>query len=143
MADPSNVLAIACAELLQARGLGEWRPDGPAFTKNEQGIKVGDRKLPTTYDAVTLLTPSMPVADGRGDLIYRLQIHIRRRASLTATRDDAWTIRQLFDERENTPNVLGISWSWWFSGIEYGDDGQGRHEIAQTFYFRGRRPQTP
>lgn len=137
MADaPEIVLNRAIAVLLQSEGLAVYQPEGVIPNK---GIRL-DGVMPTTLDEFTLLTPLRPVADGRADMEYRTQIYTRRRGSVLVARQWASDLRELLDQQEYPLNVLGISWSYEFSALDFEPDSQGRSAVACTYYFRGRRP---
>ena len=136
MADaPEIILNRALAELLHTAGLAVYAPTGAIPAK---GIRL-DGVMPT-IDEFTLLTPLRPVPDGRADMTYRTQIYTRREGSPLVTRQWAADLRSLIDQREYTPSVLGISWAWEFSALDFDPDTQGRSAVACTYMFRGRRP---
>lgn len=136
MADaPEIILNRALAQLLHDAGLAVYNlTDVP-----ERGIRL-DGVMPTNVNEFTLLTPLRPIPDGRADIIYRSQIFTRRIGSPNTTRNWAAALRAVLDQTEYTPNVLGISWAWEFSGLDIDRDAQGRVATASTYYFRGRRP---
>jgi hypothetical protein len=137
MADaPEIILNHAIAQLLHDNDLAVYRPTGVI---PERGIKL-DGVMPTTIDEFTLLTPLRPIPDGGANMTYRTQIYTRRRGSLLTARAWAADLRTVLDQVECTPNVLGISWSWEFSSIDFDPDTQGRAAVACTYNFRGRRP---
>lgn len=137
MADsPEKILNRALAQLLHDRGLAVYKPVG---TIPEKGIRT-DGVVPTTVAECTVLTPMRPTPEGRAGMIYRTQIYTRRTGSILTVRDWAADLRNVLDAKEYTPNVLGISWSWEFSGTDFEPDSNGRAATAVTYYFRGRRP---
>lgn len=139
MADaPEIILNRALAQLLDDSGLAlnETKPDG---TIPERGIRL-DGVMPTGVSEFTLLTPLRPNPDGRADIIYRTQIFTQRKGSPNTIRSWMADLRALLDQTEYTPNVLGISWAWEFSAIDFDRDTQGRVSAAATYHFRGRRP---
>lgn len=137
MADaPEIILNRAIAQLLKSASLAEY---DPAATLGERGTRI-DGVMPTTVDEFTLLTPLRPISDGRADIIYRTQIYTRRKGSPLTVRSWAADLRGLLDQREYSPAVLGISWAWEFSALEFDRDTQGRVATAATYHFRGRRP---
>lgn len=136
MADaPEIILNRALAQLLHDGGLAVYS----LTNVSERGIRL-DGVMPTNVDEFTLLTPLRPIPDGRADIIYRSQIYTRRVGSPNTIRNWAADLRALLDQTEYTPNVLGISWAWEFSGLDFDRDAQGRVATASTYYFRGRRP---
>jgi len=136
MADaPEIILNRALAQLLHDADLAAYKKTG---TIPERGIRL-DGVMPTTVDEFTLLTPLRPVPDGRADMTYRTQIFTRRLGSPLVARTWAADLRALLDQQEYTPTVLGISWSWEFSAMDFDPDAQGRAAVACTYHFRGRR----
>lgn len=132
---PEIILNRALAIILQSEGLAVYAPTGPI---PEKGIRL-DGVMPTTVDEFTLLTPLRPSPDGRADMIYRTQIYTRRKGSPLTARTWAAGLRALLDQTEYTPSVLGISWAWEFSSLDFDPDAQGRSAVACTYHFRGRR----
>ena len=136
MADaPEIILNRAIAQLLHDHALAVYAPTGAIPAK---GIRL-DGVMPT-IDEFTLLTPLRPVPDGRADMVFRTQVYTRRKGSPLVTRQWAADLRGALDQTEYTPNVLGISWAWEFSAVDFDPDTQGRSAVAATYYFRGRRP---
>lgn len=136
MADaPEIVLVRSLAALLHAQDLAVYDPE----QVGERGIRL-DGKMPTTVDEFTLLTALRPLSDGRSDMTYRTQIYTRRIGSLNTVRTWAASLRDVLDQKAYTPPVLGISWAWEFSAVDFEPDTQRRSAVAATYYFRGRRP---
>jgi len=132
---PEIILNRALAQLLHTAGLAVHQPSGALPDK---GIRL-DGVMPT-IPQFTLLTALRPIPDGRADMTYRTQIYTRRTGSPNVTRQWAADLRALLDQKEYTPQVLGISWAWEFSALDFDPDTQGRSGVACTYYFRGRRP---
>lgn len=136
MADaPEIILNRALAQLLHDHGLAIYQPIGAA---PERGIRL-DGVMPTLLKEFTLLTPLRPIPDGQADMTYRTQIYTTRLGSPLTIRSWAAELRDILDQKEYTPNVLGISWSSEFSAIDFDRDTQGRVATAATYTFRGRR----
>jgi len=133
---PEIVLNRALAQLLHDNGLAVYRPTGPI---PERGIRL-DGVMPTTVNEFTLLTPLRPVPDGRADIVYRTQVYTRRIGSLLTARTWGADLRALLDQKAYVPAVLGISWAFEFSALDFEPDTQGRAAVACTYHFRGRRP---
>lgn len=136
---PETILAEALAAALVAAEVGVYRPDGPAYTTLERGIIV-DGVMPDSHSNLTVITPLTSTADGRANMLYRAQILTRLNGTMGDLRTLAYSIEELFDHREYTPAVLGISWSEIYSTLFFDPDTQGRVMVAQNFWFRGRRP---
>lgn len=133
---PEIVLNRALAQLLHDNDLAVY---APTASLPELGIRI-DGTMPTTRNEWTLLTPLRPIPDGRADMTYRTQIYTRRKGAVSVARQWAADLRALLDQTEYTPQVLGISWAWEFSALDFEPDSQGRSAVAATYYFRGRRP---
>lgn len=137
MADaPEIILSRALAQLLHDNGLAMYDPVGVI---REKGIRT-DGVMPTTVTEFTVITPLRPIPDVRADIVYRSQIYTIRKGSPLTIRTWAADLRAVLDQTEYTPNVLGISWAYEFSGIDFDRDTQGRVATAATYHFRGRRP---
>lgn len=135
MADPSLVLSEALAQLLHDNGLAVYEPTGAL---PERGIRLNG-VMPTPVDEFTMITPQMPLADGRADMTYRVQFYTRREGSPLAAMQWANELRAVLDQKAYTPQVLGISWAWEFSATTFDRDTQDRSAVAATYMFRGRR----
>lgn len=133
---PEIILNRALAQLLHDHGLAVYQPTG---TLPERGVRI-DGVMPTGLKEFTLLTPLRPVPDGRANMLYRSQIYTARLGSPNTIRSWAADLRAVLDQTEYTPNVLGISWAFEFSAIDFDRDTQGRVATAATYHFRGRRP---
>jgi hypothetical protein len=133
---PEVLLNRELAQLLHDAELAIYQPGAKL---PERGIRL-DGKMPTSIDEFTLLTPLRPLPEGRADLVYRTQIYTRRNGTLNTVRGWAAELRALLDQKAYTPVVLGISWAWEFSAVDFEPDTQGRAAVAATYYFRGRRP---
>lgn len=137
MADaPEIILNRALAQFLHDHGLATYAPTG---TIPNRGIKL-DGVMPTTVAEFTLLTPLRPIPDGRADMTYRTQIYTRRQGSPLVARTWAADLRAVADQKTYLLPVLGISWAWEFSALDFDPDSQGRSAVACTYHFRGRRP---
>lgn len=133
---PEIILNRALAQLLHDNDLAVY---APTAALPELGIRI-DGTMPTTRNEWTLLSPLRPIPDGRADMTYRTQIYTRRNGPVSVARQWAADLRALLDQTEYTPQVLGISWTWEFSALDFEPDSQGRSAVAATYYFRGRRP---
>ncbi|MCI2959550.1 hypothetical protein MN032_17840 [Agromyces atrinae] len=134
---PEITLCRTIAGMLHAAELGIYQATG-AYSKTEHGIII-DGDLPTTIDNCTVIIPETPLADGSSDMLYRVQLLTRIKGRLPVVRARAHRIFELFDHREYTPNILGISWTEEYSRLYFTADTQGRGMVAQNFQFRGRR----
>lgn len=132
---PEIILNRALAQLLHDNELAVYQPAGAL---PDRGIRL-DGVMPT-IPQFTLLTPLRPIPDGRANLVYRTQFYTRRTGSPSVTRQWAADLRTVLDHAEHTPLVLGISWAWEESALDFDPDAQGRSAVACTYYFRGRRP---
>jgi len=133
---PEIILNRALAEFLDEHDLAVYQTTG---TIPERGIRL-DGVMPTGRAEFTLLTPLRPIPDGRADMLYRTQIFTQRVGSPNTIRTWMANLRAVLDQKEYTPAVLGISWAFEFSAVDFDRDSQGRVSAAATYHFRGRRP---
>ncbi|WP_341935341.1 hypothetical protein MRBLWO14_000988 [Microbacterium sp. LWO14-1.2] len=133
---PEVILNRALAQLLDDHDLAVYQTTG---TIPEKGIRL-DGVMPTERAEFTLLKPLRPIPDGRADITYRTQIFTQRVGSPSTIRTWMADLRSALDQTEYTPAVLGISWAFEFSAIDFDRDSQGRVSAAATYHFRGRRP---
>lgn len=137
MADtPEMILNRALAQLLHDHDLAVYLP--PPAAVPERGVRT-DGIMPTSVKEFTLLTPLRPVPDGRADMTYRTQVFTRRKGSLALVRGWAAELRRVLDQQAYTPTVLGISWAWEFSGLDFAPNTDGYADTVATYHFRGRR----
>ncbi|PNW10642.1 hypothetical protein C1632_02460 [Microbacterium testaceum] len=144
MADvaPETLLARAIADILVAAGLGVWRKDGTAYAAGEHGLLI-DQPMPTKLSTLTLITPLRPVRDSRTTVLYRAQLATRlvaEKQNMAGIRARADRIAALFDHREYTPPILGISFATEYSRLYFEPDSQNQVMVTQSFEFRGHTP---
>lgn len=144
MADvaPETLLARAIADILVAAGLGVWRKDGTAYAAGEHGLLI-DQPMPTKLSTLTLITPLRPVRDSRTTVLYRAQLATRlvaEKQNMAGIRARAERIAVLFDHREYTPPILGISFATEYSRLYFEPDSQNQVMVTQSFEFRGHTP---
>lgn len=144
MADvaPETVLARAIADILVAAGLGVWRKDGTAYAAGEHGLLI-DQPMPTKLSTLTLITPLRPVRDSRTTVLRRAQLATRlvaEKQNMAGIRARADRIAALFDHREYTPPILGISFATEYSRLYFEPDSQNQVMVTQSFEFRGHTP---
>lgn len=142
MADPDSpelLLKRALAQYFEDNGAGVYRPAvGDNYLPTERGIFTSGPILPT-LDNCIVLTSFQPIAEGRADMIWRIQALTRVKGSIVAAGNAAALVSSLIDQKENVPPGLHISWAWSFSRLDITADSNGRAAVAETFYFRGRR----
>lgn len=137
-----TTLARAAAGIIAVAGLGVYRADGTPYAAGEHALLV-DKPLPTSIDGCTLITPFDRVRSGRTEVTYRLQVATRLvslNGSKAAIRERADQIAALFDRREYTPPILGISYAAEYSRLFFDADTQNRVMVTQNFMFTGRTP---
>lgn len=143
MADAQETtLAKAVAGIIAGAGLGIYRTDGSEYIATDHGILV-DKPLPTSFDNCTLITPFERSRSGRTEVTYRVQVATRLKAanrSKAALRERADQIAALFDRREYTPPILGISYAAEYSRAFFDADTQNRVMVTQNFMFTGHTP---
>lgn len=132
---PEIVLNRTLAQFLNDHNLAVYSPTSVP----EKGIRL-DGVMPTSVTEFTLLTALRPIPDGRADMTYRTQVYTVRKGSPNVTRQWAADLRAVLDQQAYPLQVLGISWVWEESAIDFDPDTQGRAAVACTYYFRGRRP---
>lgn len=135
---PELILKRALAQYLHDHGAGVYRPDGSGYLPGERAIRT-DGVLPATNDNCIALRSFHPAAEGRANMIWRVQALTRVKGSLIQAGNAAAVVSALIDQRENVPPGLHISFAWSFSRLEIDPDSNGRAAVAETFYFRGRR----
>ncbi len=144
MADvaPETLLAPAIADILVAGGLGVWRKDGTAYTADARpGSSISPCRRPSVSSRSSRL--SAPCATpGPPSCTARSSPHVSspRRRTWPAIRARADRIAGLFDHREYTPPILGISFSTEYSRLYFEPDSQNQVMVTQSFEFRGTPP---
>lgn len=143
MADAEETrLARAVAGIIGTAGLGVYRTDGTAYAAGEHAILV-DKPLPTSINGVTLITPFERSRAGRTEVTFRVQVATRLvspTGGKAAIRERADLIAALFDRREYTPPILGISYAAEYSRLFFDADTQNRVMVTQNFMFTGHTP---
>lgn len=141
MADaPELILRRTLAGLLDSWGLATYQPN-PAQAFPENGIRL-DGIQPTSVKAFTSLSSPPSIAEGRADMVYRVQFFTRREGGLTPVEAWANSLNERLDHKEYLPSILGISWAWEMSRTYFDRDPETYSSAAVTYGFRGRR-QTP
>lgn len=137
MADaPELVLRRALAVLLNSWTLAVYT--SPTATLAAKGVKT-DGVMPTSLDEFTMLSSPPSTADGRANMLYRVQFYTRRIGSPLLVEKWANDLRDRLDQKEYLPNILGISWSSEYSRLYFDADTQDRVAVAVNYAFRGRR----
>jgi len=139
---PETLLARAIADILVAAGLGVWRKDGTAYAAGEHGLLI-DQPMPTKLSTLTLITPLRPVRESRTTILHRAQLATRlvaEKQNMAGIRARADRIAALFDHREYTPPILGISFATEYSRLYFEPDSQNQVMVTQSFEFRGHTP---
>lgn len=134
----TSSLIEGLAQLMEAAGLGFYRPDG-VYQDDEVGIYL--HRLPEGPDKAYALTP-YPVEDtGLTDVTDGVQIRMRAGPDPREVSDMADAVRDLLHGRESV--VLGtvrVSLIWRQSQAPMGQDPHGREEISSNYYARSARP---
>lgn len=142
MADPDSqelLIKRALAQYLEDRGAGVYRSDGTSYTASERGVYTNGPTLPTTGDNCIVLASRKPIADGRANLIFPIDVYGRVKGNNLAAGNLAGLIFTLLDQKSNVPPGMHISWCYEFSRLDISADSNGRCAFASTYYFRGRR----
>lgn len=128
----SDAIKALCA-IADARGLGEWRPGGPAYTAAETAIVYG--ALPEAPDRAIGFTWYGNVAtedyDGTANGMF-VQVRVRGPAEDRDAADDmADDVDAVF---HRMTRVSGLSSEWISGPLHLGPDGPGR--IEKTLNYR-------
>src|SRR4051794_29968610 len=115
--NPALILNEALAQLLHDNSLAV-NSLTVAGTIQERGIRI-DGIMPTSVSEFTLITPLMPLADGRADMTYRAQFYTLRKGSPLDAMKWANDLRDVLDQKPYLPAALGISWAWEFSATAF------------------------
>lgn len=109
-------------------------------TKTLPGVVINGQ-IPQ-FDHCLVLTVKQPVPDGRADIWTPIQIFYRIKGTSTISSKHMSKIFDALNGRENLQlNGVPISIVQYRNGVEFELDANGRASIANTYYFRGRRPQ--
>lgn len=146
MADPDSYAIIfkrALAQHLEDHAAGKYRSDGTNYLSTERGIYTSGPALPTVTgsDNCIVLTWLAPIADGRANMLYRVQIFSRVKGNSIAAENLAALIAKALDQLQNIPAGQNVAWVELTSELAFTADASGRCATAQTFTFMGRRPQ--
>lgn len=131
------------AQYIEDQQIGTYKAaDEGNYTSAERGIYTNGPDLPTITgsDNCIVLSWLEPVADGRANMLWRVQCLSRVKGSRIAASNLAWRLRTAFDHKENVPPGMYMSWSEVFAELAYSTDSSGRCSTSQTLHFRGRRP---
>ena len=142
MADPDAYPIIfrrALAQYLADQGVALYSTSNYAST--DRGIYTNGPTMPTTNDNCVVLSWLSPIADGRANMLYRVQIMSRIKGSSIAAENFAELISAPLDQKQNVPPGMNVAWCELFSSLALSADSSGRCATSQTFHFSGRRPQ--
>lgn len=141
MSEWTTDLITGIAELLADAGIGEWRPDGPAYIAAEVGILM--RSVPPQPDRVITLSP-YPVASpllGMADFIQGVQIRCRGTTDVRVCEDLADAVFDNLDSAGRlTLGGVAVVQVYRQSYTSLGQDGNGRWESSSNYYFEAMRP---
>ncbi|WP_120338131.1 hypothetical protein [Cryobacterium soli] len=136
---PGLILRRALAQYISDQGMGIYRPTAP-YTTGERGIYTKSTMpiLAGSDNAITLKSLT-PIASGRADMLYRVQVQSRIKGDATAAENMAAGLTLILDQHQNVPPGLHIAWCSLFSEMEITADSSGRCGTFQVFHFMGRR----
>lgn len=138
MADaPELILRRTLAGLLDSWDLAKYQPN-PGLAFPDTGIRL-DGITPTSVKQFTTLSSPPSVADGRANVLYRVQFFTRRAGGQTPVEAWANDLAAHLDHKEYLPSILGISWAWEMSRTYFDHDPETHSSVAVTYGFRGRR----
>ena len=129
----------ALAQFLADQGVGVYSTG--AYASTDRGIYTNGPTMPTTLDNCIVLSWLSPIADGRANMLYRVQVMSRIKGSSIAAENLAALIAAPLDQKANVPPGFNVSWCELFSSLALSADSSGRCATSQTFHFTGRRPQ--
>lgn len=141
MVDPDSpelILKRALAQFLHDNGAGVYKAAG-SYVATERGIFTNGPTLPTTLDNCIVLATRKPIADGRANLIFPVDVYGRVKGNNLAANNLAGLLFGLLDHKSNVPPGLDISWCHEFSRLDISADSSGRSAFSSTYYLRGRR----
>ncbi|MDY7542601.1 MULTISPECIES: hypothetical protein [unclassified Cryobacterium] len=141
MADPDSYAIVfkrALAQHLADQGVAVYSTGSYAAT--DRGIYTNGPTMPTTTDNCLVLTWLQPIADGRSDMLYRVQVFSRIKGNTIAAENLAGAITAVLDYKANVPPGMQVAWCELFSELLVTADSSGRCGTFQTFHFTGRRP---
>lgn len=140
MSEWTTNLITGIAELLSDAGVGEWRPDGPAYTANEVGILM--RAVPSQPDRVITLAPSIVASPiGLSDFIQGVQIRCRGTTDPRVCEDLGDQVFDLLDSASRlTLGGVSVVQIYRQSHTPLGQDGNGRWESSSNYYAEAMRP---
>lgn len=139
MSEWTTSLITGLAELLDAAGVGEWRPAGPVYTANEVGILM--RSVPQQPDRVITLAP-YPVASpiGLADFVQGVQIRCRGTTDPRVCEDLGDAVFDLLDSASRlTLGGVSVVQVYRQSYTSLGQDGNGRWESSSNYYVEAMR----
>ena len=140
MADPDAFPILfrrAVAQYLADHSVGVYTTSGYAAT--DRGIYTNGPTMPTNGDNAVVLGSLSPIAEGRSNMLYRLQVLSRVKGSMIAAENLAALITGALDQREGVPAGFHISRCVLFAEVAFTADSSGRCMTSQTFHFTGRR----
>lgn len=141
MADPDAYPILfrrALAQYLADQGAGVYSTSNYAST--DRGIYTNGPTMPTTNDNCIVLSWLSPIADGRANMLYRVQVMSRIKGSSIAAENFAALISGALDQKANVPPGMHVAWCELFSSLALSADSSGRCATSQTFHMTGRRP---
>lgn len=127
-------LLVGLAELLDAEGIGAYRP-GSVLPDGATGIVLG--KMPEAPDRALCLTPYPVADDDSTDSVTGIQARMRAGTDPSAVVQLANDVFSALHNRQ-TYELRGVrvEISWRNSQAWIGQDGRGRMELTSNYYFR-------
>lgn len=127
-------LLVGLAELLDAEGIGAYRP-ASVLPDGATGIVLG--KMPEAPDRALCLTPYPVADDDSTDSVTGIQARMRAGTDPSAVVQLANDVFNALHNRQ-TYELRGVrvEISWRNSQAWIGQDGRGRMELTSNYYFR-------
>jgi hypothetical protein len=134
-------LLTGVAELLDAAGVGTWRPDGSAYTAGETAIVIRD--IPQQPDRLITLAPyGLGTAlQGMADFEQGVQVRIRGTTDPQVCEDIADAVFDLLDSYgRGTVGGIAVVDIYRQSYTPLGKDANSRWESSSNYYVEAMRP---
>ncbi|TFC59408.1 MULTISPECIES: hypothetical protein [unclassified Cryobacterium] len=136
---PEVTLRRTLAQYIHDQDMGVYKPSAP-YVAGERGIyTTGDMPVAAGSDNALVLRSLQSIADGRANMLYRVQIEYRIKGNGIAAENLGAGLDLILDQQEGVPPGLHISRCELFSFLPISADASGRTGGFKTYHFTGRR----
>jgi hypothetical protein len=136
---PEVILRRTLAQYIHDQGVAVYKPSAP-YVKDERGIYVtGDMPTVAGTDNALVLRSLQTIADGRANMLYRVQIEYRVKGNGIAAENLGAGLDLILDQQEGVPPGLHIARCELTSFLPLSADSAGRTGGFRTYTFMGRR----